>query len=468
MRHTIASVALPFLATAVLYAPSILAANPPEPPPPMAAPPPPPPPAAPPADSGPPAVKSKWNLTIYGFVETDIIYDTTQSIQDNGGIPAIQKGGTYAGDHDRLTFGFRNSRIGFRIAAPEVGGVKASGLIEFDWFGNQPGNPPAITEAAFWSNATMRSRHVYLKLEDEYVDLLFGQTWNLFGWQTNFHPLTVDIQGVPGQLFGRTTQFRLSHMFKTDPLNVEIAAAALRSPQRDSAAPDGQGGLRFVLNDWKGVHTAGGGGANAVDGLSVGVSGLVRSFRVKTFTSTATDSSNKATGWAVSVDGMIPVLPATADNHGNALTLNGSLQTGTGFNDQYSGFNGGIGFPAMLPNGMTFAPNIDNGLVTYDAQGNLHTIDWTSYLVGLQYYLPPSGNVFISANYARMKSGNIDSYGANKANVFNKYDWWDVNLFWNVLPSTRFGLEYAFYKSSFADGSSASNNRVQFSGWFLF
>jgi hypothetical protein len=467
MRHSIASVAsLPFLATSILYAPAILAATPPEPPPPMAAPPPPATAApAPPAD-GPPAVKSKWNLTIYGFIESDIIYDTTQSMQDNGGIPAIQKGGGYAGDHDRTTFTFRNSRIGFRMSAPEVGGVKASGNIEFDWFGNQPAG---ITEPAFWSNATMRSRHIYLKLESDYVDLLFGQTWNLFGWQTMFHPLTVDIQGVPGQLFGRTTQFRLSHMFKTDPINIELAAAAVRAPQRDSAAPDGQGGLRFLINDWKGVHTAGGGGANAVDPLSVGVSGVVRSFRVKTFAAT-TDSSNKATGWAISVDGMIPVLPATADHHGNALTLNGSLQTGTGFNDQYSGFTGFVapaGFPA-LPNGMAFAPNIDTGLVTYDPQGNLHTIDWTSYLVGLQYYLPPSGNVFISANYARMKSGNIDSFGSAKGSIYNKYDWWDVNLFWNALPSTRFGLEYAFYKSSYADGSSASNNRAQFAGWFFF
>jgi hypothetical protein len=311
----------------------------------------------------------------------------------------------------------------------------------------------------------MRSRHVYLKLESEPIDLLFGQTWNLFGWQTTFHPLTVDIQGVPGQLFGRTTQFRLSHMFKTAPVNIEIAAAAVRSPQRDSAVPDGQGGLRFLINDVKAVHTAGGGGANAVDALQVGVSGLVRGFRVKQFAAT-TDNSNKATGWAVSVDGLIPVLPGSKDNKGNSLTLNGSLQTGSGFNDQYSGFNGGVGFPALAMG--TFAPNIDNGLVTYDPQGNLHTIDWTSYLVGIQYYLPPSGNVFISANYAKMKSGNIDSYGSPKGNIYNKYEWWDVNLFWNVLPSTRFGLEYAFYKSSYADGSSASNNRVQFSGWFLF
>jgi hypothetical protein len=378
---------------------------------------------------------------------------------------------SYAGSHDRTTFGYRNSRIGFRVNAPEVGGVKASGFFEFDPNGNQPANPPNITETAFWSNATLRTRHAWLKLETDYIDILFGQTWNLFGWQTNFHPNTVETQGVPGEVFSRATQFRLSRMFKTAPLNVEVAVAAARPPQRDSAVPDGHWGLRFIVNNWKGVHVAGGGGAQTVDGLSIGASGLVRSFRVKALAANPL-TSNKATGWAVSIDGLIPVIPGTADNHGNALTLNASLQTGTGFNDQYSGFTGGISFP-NVPGTMTaFTPgiaNVDNGAVTYDTQGNLKTIDWTSYLLGLQYYLPPSGNVWIAANFAQMKSGNIASLvAAPGAGVFKKVQWYDANLFWNVVPSTRFGLEYAFWKDTFGDGSTASNHRVQFSGYFMF
>ena len=182
-------------------------------------------------------------------------------------------------------------------------------------------------------------------------------------------------------------------------------------PQRDAGVPDGQGGLKFVVNNWKGVHTAGGGAGNAVDGLTVGVSGLVRQFKVLQFLPAAAGTvpeSNAKTGWGVSVDGMIPVIPATPGHIANALTLNGSFQTGSGFNDQYSGLTGGVTYPAVPNPGMvtpapTFTPNIDNGLVTYDAAGVLHTINWQSFMAGFQYYLPPSGNFFISANVSQMR-----------------------------------------------------------------
>jgi hypothetical protein len=80
-------------------------------------------------------------------------------------------------------------------------------------------------------------------------------------------------------VFSRAPQFRLSHMFKTDAVNMEIAVAAVRPPQRDSGLPDGQAGLRLILNDWKGMRTAGGTGTS-VDPLSVGVSGVARRFRL--------------------------------------------------------------------------------------------------------------------------------------------------------------------------------------------
>jgi hypothetical protein len=428
-------------------------------------------------------VKSKWAVTFYGFLEGDAIWDSTQAFVDAAGVAAIPRTNAFGGaaGHHRWTESMRNSRIGFKIAAPEFQGLRVSGLVETDWLGNAPPTfqqtTGGVSEAAFWNNAGMRVRHVYLKMESSYVDLLFGQTWNLFGWQTMFHPLTVDIQGVPGQLFGRTAQLRLSHLFKTDAINIEAAAAAVRPPQRDAGLPDGQGGLRLVVNNWKGVHTPGGGGGNTVDGLSLGVSGLVRQFKVVEFLPPATgarlDSSSRA-GWGVSIDALIPVVPATAADRSNALTLNGSFQTGSGFNDQYSGLNGGSSYPALTP---AYVPNIDPGLVTYDPTGKLHTINWTSFLAGVQYYLPPSGNVFLSFNVSQMKSNNIASYlvapgatptAAQLGTVFNKVQWGDANLFWNVTPAVRFGGEYAYYRETYADGVVVKNHRAQLSGFFLF
>ena len=154
-----------------------------------------------------------------------------------------------------------------------------------DFLGNQPqsspapAGSPAVSEGSFITSPTFRMRHLALKLETPAIDVLAGQYWQLFGWQSYFHPNTVEIQGVPGEIYSRAPQLRISHLFKNDDVSVEIAVAASRPPQRDSATPDGQGGLRFALNNWKGVHTAGAAGT-ALDPLSIGVSGVGCHFRI--------------------------------------------------------------------------------------------------------------------------------------------------------------------------------------------
>src|SRR5277367_6421455 len=54
-------------------------------------------------------VVSKLAATIYGFVEADAIWDSTQSFNDVAGNAAIAPSSTYAGTHARVQFGVRNS-----------------------------------------------------------------------------------------------------------------------------------------------------------------------------------------------------------------------------------------------------------------------------------------------------------------------------------------------------------------------
>ena len=76
------------------------------------------------------------------------------------------------------------------------------------------------------------------------------------------------------------------------------------------------------------------------------------------------------------------------------------------------GTGGGAQFPT-LPNPALsnppplYTPDIDNGIVTFDNSGVLHTIDWQTFMVGLQYYLPPTGRVIVSANYTQAYSQNM-------------------------------------------------------------
>ena len=459
------------------------AQQPPGAPPPAA--PPPPVPAAPPnavATAEPPAkpkppnapvpMKGKWNPVFYGFAELDMLHDSTQSFAEPAGNGAIVRDETFGGQHGRTQFGVRNSRFGVRLSAPEFGGIKASGMLEVDLLGNQPPGPnvapPTISEAAFFNNPTLRVRHFLLRIEDPYVDVLAGQYWQLFGWQTFAHVNTVQIQGVPGQIFSRTPQLRLSHTFKTDLLNIDIAAAAARPPQRDSEIPDLQAGVRFLVNNWKGVHTAGGAGTSA-DPLGIGISGVGRRFALPEHIAAPVGRVGKS-GWGVSVDAMLPIIQASMEDRRNALTFTGSFVTGSGIADLYTGMvNGGAPVYPAPPTGAAVIAPVDAGLVAFDSSNELHTLDVMSYIVGLQYYLPPSGRVWVSANYSHVKWGNIDQFfPPSPAGIFTDSDWVDGNLFWDVTPAVRFGGEYSYFQQTRGDGQKPKNHRFQVSAWFIF
>ncbi len=436
-----------------------------------------------PLESGPQPVKGKWSPVLYGFVEFDAIHDSTESFNDLAGNGAIANPTGYTGKHPRTMFGARNSRIGFKLSAPESNGIKTTGIVEMDFFGNQPSNPApsgtAVSEGGFFTSPTFRIRHMALKLENPYIDVLLGQYWQLFGWQSMFHPNTVDIQGVPGQVYSRSPQARLSHTFKTDPINLELAVAASRPPQRDSGYPDGQAGVRLSINDWKGAHTMGGTGT-AVDGASIGVSGVERKFVLPEYIAKPINSRSTS-GWGVSTDILLPVIPAASvDDRGNALTLNGSWVVGRGIADLFTGLTDGNTASWALPNPAAATPapsyagnvNIDSGLVEFGSKGDPHAIMWQVYMGGIQYYLPPTGKLWISANYAYMKSNDILRFvdPAQKPNLFDKAEWYDFNLFADVTVAARLGVEYAHFKQTYGDDAATTrkNDRVQFSGWLLF
>jgi hypothetical protein len=125
----------------------------------------------------------------------------------------------------------------------------------------------------------------------------------------------------------------------------------------------------------------------------------------------------------------------------------------------------------------TYTPDLDPGIGTFDSRGNLHTINWRSYIVGAQYYLPPSGKFWIAGNFSHMQSSNAEHYVSNagKAKIFTKSNWADGNLFWDALPALRLGAEYAYFEQTYADVKEAPGNpakvkdhRVQFSAFYMF
>jgi hypothetical protein len=367
------------------------------------------------------------------------------------------------------------------MKAPEYYGVRASAMIESDFLGTQlpvgtgPYAVPSATnsafgtEAAYFTNPTFRIRHMNLKVETPVVDILFGQYWQLYGWGSAYQPNTVEIQGLPGELYARTPQLRISKTVKAYPVTFEAAVAAVRPFQRDSATPDGEGGLRLAIDSWTGVQTVGSAGTQ-ISPLSVAVTGLVRHVAVNSFPVNGTNTTDLTMG-AVAADAFVPVIPGTKESKDNSLSLNGEFSTGYGDADMYTGLTGGVGFPAP-PTG-SYAPDIDPGVVTFDYSGKLHGIQWTSYLIGLQYYVPGTdGKLWISGNYSRLQSANIHYYAegtiGSSSSLMHADNWFDVNLFVDPLPAVRFGVEFATTKTTYVDSIYAINHRGQLSGFFIF
>jgi hypothetical protein len=412
----------------------------------------------------------QFKLTLFGFVEVDYMYDTTRSYNDAMGSSLVQPSNTYAGRSSRSQFSMRNSRLGFAFESPTVGGVTPSAVLEADFFGHQQ-SPPETSENTFFGSPTYRVRHAYVKLANAYVDVLLGQTYDVFGWQNFTSPCSLQFLGLPNQLFSRNPQIRLSHSFGAGgPVGVDVAVAASRPAQRDSQIPDGSAGIRINFNNWMGLTTPGNVGTRTQP-AGIGLSGIVRSFKVNAFAPRPVRDSVSATGWGMAVDAFIPVLPATsADDRGNRLTLVGSFVRGTGIADLITS-GGGAKIPP-LPNPQQIIPwpeyeaNFDSALGTFDANGDFHTLNWTAFRVGLQYYLPPSGRFLFAANYTESRSNNLGklfpqggSLVELRATMADVSRYVDGNLFWDATPALRFGISGQYTQVEYLEGDKPHNLR---------
>ncbi|HTM44561.1 MAG TPA: hypothetical protein VL137_06375 [Polyangiaceae bacterium] len=401
---------------------------------------------------------NEWKLVPYGQVKVDAVRDSTQSFFDAQQPYLIARPGTYKGEHGRTTMVAKDSRLGLFIGAPQFGAIKSYGKLEVDFFGLAPTD---AKENDLLVMGPIRIRQGFIRMDNPIVDVLFGQTHDLYGWGGYFYPATVAFLGVPGEIYHRNPQLRLERKFALGDLEILLAAAAVRPGQRDSGIPDAEGGLKLAFNGWKGASMSGFSRPSVVP-ISIGVSGLYRWFEMPAFRTDPGTQSVKQNGQGIALSAMLPVIPAKSiDDKGNALTLTGEFSTGKGDADMYSGLDGGSRLP-LLPNPSLAAPQpvypggIDPGLVTFDRAWSLQPINWQAFVAGLQYYLPiAGGSAWISGVYSQAKSNNIKSltpqasYGA----IFTKMEYIDASATVAITPAIQFGVSFQTLKQTFGDVS---------------
>jgi hypothetical protein len=412
---------------------------------------------------------SGWDVTLYGYVGLNIMQDSTQSFGTASSNTIIQHLGTPRGNNLQAQATARDSRLGLRLAPPQLGSVRASVNIETDF--NAP-PPIEYTEANSVTNAGLRMRHYYMKVESPVVDFIAGQYHDLFGWGgKGFYPSTLAFLGITGEIYHRKPQIRLSKTVGSD-VELEVAGAALAPVQKNGGYPDVEAGIRLAFNNWTGARQQAY-GQPGIGAMAIGVSGIGRHFEVANFIENPS-TTVPGTGYGIAGNVFIPVIPATsAKNRGNSLSLVGEFSRGTGISDMYSDLTGGLLFPS-LPNSMdrmdptnpppVYTPNIDSGIVTFDGDRRLRTANWQGFVANLQYYLPVAGGrVWIAGTRSDIRSSNIKEITplAGWGGIFTHAWYYDGSLFVAITDQIQVGVAVQWTKQEFGDGVTATNLRSE-------
>lgn len=418
--------------------------------------------------------KDKWKVVMSGFIEADLMTDSTRSLGEIPGNTKVDKRGTFAGDNGRTQFSVRNSRLGFAVLPPAQGDLQTKAYLEFDLFGYEatPNStaPYSQSEASFFSSPTLRMRQAYFSGEENGWSFLAGQTWSLFGWQPYYLIAPVSISPVSGELFFRTPQFTVMKTVKMDGENqVQAAVSVSRPTQRDGQIPNVDAGIRFSSGWRKSGMTLGGTvGEVKAQPMSIGLSGTMRSFEAPLSAADTVDK-NKIKGTAFAVDFALPILESSdRKSVGNTLTLQGEFTKGKGYGDQFLSWTGGIVTAPVGGTAVAGQPNLDGGLGgdTVAAKGSTFTlIDLQTYNLQLQYHLPGDMKTYVTVGYGQLWSSNVtllaDATYDRSATAY-------ANVMHDFTQQIRGGVEYLNQYSYLGSSLLNIDHRGQVSLYFFF
>lgn len=174
---------------------------------------------------------SSFGIKFSGFVKTDAMWDTRQTVAAREGHYLLYP----MGPEEDLEGEDINARPNFNILAiqtrlkgaitgPDAFGAKTGGLIEAAFFGTNDGDVNGF-----------RLRHAFLTLVWPKSSLMIGQYWHPM-FVTTVFPGTVSFNtGAPFQPFSRNPQIRWTY----NSGNARIMAAAMAQRDFTSTGPDG-------------------------------------------------------------------------------------------------------------------------------------------------------------------------------------------------------------------------------------
>ena len=166
--------------------------------------------------------ESNFGISFSGFVKTDIILDSRQTVNLREGhflLYPANESKDKNGEDINAKSGFNilsiQTRLVGKIKGPDAFGAKTSGIIEAEFFGTTDGDINGF-----------RLRHAYVNFKWENTNLLIGQTWHPMFISEVFPQVVSFNTGVPFQPFSRNPQIKLTQSF--GGLNLIAALATQR------------------------------------------------------------------------------------------------------------------------------------------------------------------------------------------------------------------------------------------------
>jgi hypothetical protein len=435
-----------------------------------------------------PATGMATEFSLGGFVALYAIWDSTQT---NNNLRYINRNNDPNFQHGRVRFSAERTRMNFTIMGPKLWGAKTSGFIEIDF--DLGGNQYSMTGGGWASphKARPRLRHAMFRLNWTDTELLMGLYWALLS-EDPTEAARPGTSGIPGILWYREAQIRLSHKFLgVFDAAVSIAEAGSGSDSIESPAdqvavnntyvgessetPRLNARIKYEQDLWGKAANFG-----KPRGFSARVAAGWQRSRYRAFVANgrmfagndyvpvvlAQQSQQYLNLWAVDGSLFIPILTTSTANLAHTMSLLTHWYIGQGMDV----------LKENTANNASYL--IFNNVVGGVRMGERQEARQFGGLVQLQYYLTNQWYVNFIAGMQRVYGVDRDRWmgtaGGSDPARYNEQCF--ATLWYRPIQALKFGLEYGYARTGFFQSvlrgnwrtDVGENHQVLFVGFFFF
>jgi hypothetical protein len=399
---------------------------------------------------------SKYDVTFYGYIKLDAVYQDSYAVMDNFLVQALPDELAMAGaeteaqDMDTFSMTARQSRFGFLITTPATdSGLVTRGRIEADFYGSLPARDPGKDPEE--NKGGLMLRRATVEIIADSWSILAGNEWMVMS------PLFPHVNNYPygadaGNLGYRTPQIRLTGYMMDKAIILQVAAT--------NKIGDVDGAFDIDTGRLAAVPTWEAGVTYKKDGLVLALTGHYGEEEIRTERNGVIDyHGTRIESQSVNVSFNLPL--------GDMFGVSGEYFTGSNLDGWYTGAQG---------SGWVVTEDWDREAVK--SQGGwvelmAKPVDGVKCHVGYGVDDPDDDQLEDGILEQLYKDGGdpavpgYDPYSSNRAPTLNTMTY--GNVYYSVSPSTMIAMEWmqmmTDYDNLDVDGTV---NRYTLSFWYIF